>query len=81
MSRGGDAHRGRIAPATLISNFAYSGAHADAEVVENAQKGAKVYKDQAIVFAALLVPAGAPCSVQPNSATISGLVLIWVIAS
>ena len=41
------------APATIITNFAYSGAHADAEIAENAQTGAKVYKDKDIVFAAL----------------------------
>jgi len=41
------------APATIITNFAYSGAHSDAEVAENAQKGTKVYKDKDITFDAL----------------------------
>ncbi|HEY0339750.1 MAG TPA: discoidin domain-containing protein, partial [Steroidobacteraceae bacterium] len=41
------------APATLISNFAYSGAHADAEVAENAQAGTKVYKDSDLAFPTL----------------------------
>ena len=39
--------------ATLITNFAYSGAHADAEIVENAQKGTKVYKDSDVTFGEL----------------------------
>jgi hypothetical protein len=34
----------------LITNFAYSGAHADAVVAHNAQKGAKVYKDSNVTF-------------------------------
>jgi beta-galactosidase len=34
----------------LITDFAYSGANNDAEVVENAQKGSKVYKDSDITF-------------------------------
>jgi beta-galactosidase len=38
------------APATIITNFAYSGAHSDAEVTENAQKGTKVYKDNDVMF-------------------------------
>ncbi len=38
------------ASATIITNFAYSGAHSDAEVAENAQKGVKVYKDSDITF-------------------------------
>ena len=36
-----------------ITNFAYSGAHADAEIVENAQKGTKVYKDSGVIFGEL----------------------------
>jgi len=41
------------APATIITNLAYSGAHSDAEIAENAQKGSKVYKDKDIAFDAL----------------------------
>jgi beta-galactosidase len=37
-------------PSGIITHLAYSGAHADAEVVKNAQKGTKVYKDRDIVF-------------------------------
>jgi beta-galactosidase len=40
------------APVTgdLITNFAYSGAHPDAQIVKNAQKGTKVYMDSEVVF-------------------------------
>ena len=38
---------------TLIANFAYSGAHPNAEVAHNAQQGAKVYKDSDVTFGAL----------------------------
>ena len=35
---------------SLITNFAYSGAHSDAEVAVNAQTGTKVYMDSAVTF-------------------------------
>jgi hypothetical protein len=38
---------------TVITNFAYSGAHSDAEVATNAQKGSKVYKDSDATLGAL----------------------------
>ena len=38
---------------TLITDFAYSGANNDAEVAENARKGAKIYKDNEVTFGEL----------------------------
>ena len=37
----------------LVQDFAYSGTHPDAEVVDNAQTGAKAYKDSDAAFGAL----------------------------
>jgi beta-galactosidase len=37
-------------PGGLIADFAYSGAHSDAEIAENAQKESKVYKDSDVTF-------------------------------
>lgn len=38
------------AATNLIANFIYSGAHPDAAVAHNAQKGARVYKDSNVTF-------------------------------